>query len=124
MGKDVTIKQLGVSKAEFVKILKDCAKKDICSHFGISERTLDRLIGDYCLKKKNFGPKNLPDETVNSIRSLYSTGDYTQKELADRFHVSQSLVCKIVNNQIHRHAFGLTIRGEAVYRLGYRHGDS
>lgn len=70
-----------------------------------------------------YGPKRLTDEQVVEIRILYSTEEYTQKQLAEMFKVSQSLVCKIVNNLAHRQAPGLKVSGEAVVRLGYKYAN-
>ncbi|MEK6890865.1 MAG: hypothetical protein AABX03_01885 [Nanoarchaeota archaeon] len=38
-------------------------------------------------------------EQANEIRELYKTGDYTQKELGEKFEVSQSIISKIICNK-------------------------
>lgn len=69
------------------------------------------------------GPKNLTSDTIKEIRCLYSKGDYTQKKLADLFEISQSTVCKIINNEIHKQSSEIKISGEAKVKVGYQHGD-
>ena len=44
--------------------------------------------------------KKLYLEKVNEIRKLYATGNYTQKELAEKFNVSQTLISQIILNKI------------------------
>ncbi len=39
-------------------------------------------------------------EKVNEIRELYKTGNYLQKELAEKFKVDQPRISKILNNKI------------------------
>jgi DNA invertase Pin-like site-specific DNA recombinase len=65
--------------------------------------------------------KNLSEEIINEIRSLYSAGTHNQQQIADRFKLSQSTVCKIINNNIHRKA-AFKLSGQADTRMGYRHG--
>lgn len=66
--------------------------------------------------------KNLDEITIAMIRDLYSKGEYTQKELAMTFSLSQSTVCKIINQQIHKPS-GIKIFGEAIIKVGYNYGD-
>lgn len=117
------IKQLGITKSELAEVLKVCARKDICEHFKVSERTLDRIIYEYQLQRANYGPKNLDKQTVADIRNLYATGKHTQKEIAEKYNVSQSLVCKIVNMQVHKNPASLKVSGEAEVRLGLKYGN-
>ena len=69
-------------------------------------------------------PKFLSDETVHEIRRLYLETDCTQKALARSFGVSQSTICKIVNNYIHKSIANVVMGGAADVRVGYKHGDS
>lgn len=66
-------------------------------------------------------PKRVTKETIHKIRSLYAGGEWTQQKLAKRFKLSQSTICKIINNYIHRDDVVLT--GKAEVRIGYKHGD-
>lgn len=68
-----------------------------------------------------YGPKRLGIEEATKIRILYNTGLHTQKMIAEMFEVSQSLVCKIVNNQVHK--ADSKIGGQAVVRIGLKYGD-
>lgn len=68
-----------------------------------------------------YGPKRLSEVQVVEIRTLYASDRYTQKQLGELFKVSQSLICKIVNNLAHKQAHGLKVSGEAVVRLGYKY---
>jgi len=67
-------------------------------------------------------PKLVDHEAVQEIRFLYESGQCTQKQLADRFGLSQSTICKIVNNYIHK-ATNITMSGEAQVKVGYNHGN-
>jgi DNA-binding transcriptional regulator LsrR (DeoR family) len=67
-------------------------------------------------------PKQVDKQLVEQIRTTYSSGDVTQQELAKRFGLSQSTICKIINNYIHRYN-SLNFSGEAEVRVGYKHGN-
>lgn len=81
------------------------------------------MIHDFGLSRENYGPKNLSGETVSEIRSLYLAGSFKQSELAEKFNISQSLVSKIVNKQVHRSSFNLQVGGEAKVRIGLKYGN-
>ena len=68
-------------------------------------------------------PKGLSDKKVIRIRELYSTGEHTQQQLAVKFKVSQSTICKIVNNYIHRHVPNIEMGGGAKVKLVIEYGD-
>jgi DNA-binding transcriptional regulator LsrR (DeoR family) len=123
MPKPSKIKVLGISKDQLIEILKNCTRKDICEHFKISERTLDRIIKDNHLTKLNYGPKNLSMQTISDIRNLHQTGKYKQKDIASKFNISQSLVSKIVNNQVHKGPKCLKVSGQASVKVGYKYGN-
>lgn len=61
---------------------------------------------------------------VNQIRELYHACEHTQQKLANRFGLSQSTICKIVNNYIHKDNTDLTLSGEASVKVGYKHGNN
>lgn len=67
-------------------------------------------------------PKQVDKQLVQQIRNDYSVGDVTQQELAKRFGLSQSTICKIINNYIHRYS-SIKFSGEAEVRLGYKYGN-
>lgn len=66
-------------------------------------------------------PIGMKPEIVKWIRDLYAKGKYTQQQLANTFGVSQSTICKIINNDIHRRS-GLKLTGQADTKVGYKHG--
>ena len=68
-------------------------------------------------------PKQLNEETIKEIRRLYLDSSFTQHQLATSFGVSQSTICKIVNNYIHKNITNVVMGGEADVRIGYKHGD-
>lgn len=67
-------------------------------------------------------PKQIDKTIVNEIREIYLTGEITQKQIASRFNLSQSTVCKIINNNIHKYS-SIDICGEAEVKMGYRYGN-
>jgi response regulator of citrate/malate metabolism len=69
-------------------------------------------------------PKGLNNKTVARIRDNYNKGRFTQQELADKFKVSQSTICKIVNNYIHKSDDSDFIMGGAAkVKLVIEYGD-
>lgn len=68
-------------------------------------------------------PKQLDWVVVRRIRQQYASGEKTQTELADEFQISQSTVCKIVNNYIHKQSEYLEVCGSADVRLGLKYGN-
>lgn len=116
-------KLINITKDQLAQILQECARKDICEHFQISERTLDRLIKDHDLTKINYGPKKLCKQTISDIKNLHQLGQLTQKEIASKFNISQSMVSKIVNNQVHKNAKSIKISGSASVKIGYKYGN-
>lgn len=68
-------------------------------------------------------PKNIDKQIVEDIRDLYRLGEHTQQELSRIFNLSQSTICKIINNNIHKYNSNITFSGEARVRVGYRYGN-
>lgn len=68
-------------------------------------------------------PKYIGKDVVHQIRELYNADEYTQQQLASSFKLSQSTICKIVNNYIHKDNTDLTLSGEAYVKVGYKHGN-
>lgn len=71
------------------------------------------------------GPKHIPVKTIQQIRSLYESEQLTQQQLAAKFNLSQSTVCKIINNYIHKNIPALKISGNAdvKFKAHYHHGN-
>lgn len=67
-------------------------------------------------------PKQIGKKVADRIRNLYAAGNCTQKQLAIQFGLSQSTVCKIINNYIHRYT-NIVLSGEAEVRVGYKYGN-
>jgi DNA-binding transcriptional regulator LsrR (DeoR family) len=67
-------------------------------------------------------PKHVDKTLVQTIREIYSNGEKTQHELAEQFGLSQSTICKIINNNIHRYS-NITVSGRAEVRVGYKYGN-
>lgn len=109
-------------KSELSNLLKIHTAEEICDSLSISRRTLSRRLKRFGLVRVNYGPKKLSEEIISRIRQLYGADKMTQKELAKKFHVSQSLICKIVNNEVHKNV-GLIFCGNAEIKVGYRHGN-
>lgn len=55
------------------------------------------------VKGEDHYKSKLKNKDVFEIRSLYDTGLYFQRELADKYDVTQILISKIVTKQIWRH---------------------
>lgn len=65
--------------------IQDCLAKD---RFVVGSR-----------QNEDNGHCRITDVQVNEIRSMYKTGDYTQKELAAMFSIGQTHVSRIVRNE-------------------------
>lgn len=68
-----------------------------------------------------FAPKRLNKEQVEEIRFIYSMNFYTQKQIAEKFKISQPLVSKIINDKVHVPNFKFC--GNAEIKLGYKYGN-
>jgi DNA-binding transcriptional regulator LsrR (DeoR family) len=68
-------------------------------------------------------PKQLHPNVVRKIRQVYALGEETQAEIAERFQISQSTVCKIINNCIHKQLDHLEICGSAEVKVGLKYGN-
>lgn len=53
--------------------------------------------------KKSRKAQKLTNEDVLDIRELYTTGDWTQQELADLFDVHNTAISQIIGRKIWRH---------------------
>jgi hypothetical protein len=63
----------------------------------------DRRIGPkgvhYNIGESNGMQSKMTVKSVRELRALYTSGHYTQKELAERFNISDTLVCHIINRK-------------------------
>lgn len=67
-------------------------------------------------------PKLVKKETIKRIRDIYSKGQLTQKELSKKFDLSQSTICKIINEKIHKRT-DIRFSGSAEVKIGYKYGN-
>jgi hypothetical protein len=54
-------------------------------------------------KGQKNGNSKLTQQQVLEIRELYSSGNYSQKELSKKFNVSQNLIGLIINRKLWKH---------------------
>lgn len=75
--------------------------------------------------RRKCGPKKLDTKTIQDIRLLYENGQFTQQQIAIQFNLSQSTVCKIINNCIHKNVSVINMGGDALVKLksGYKYGN-
>ena len=69
-------------------------------------------------------PKFINKDIVDEIREKYFSEKYTQKQLADKFNLSQSTICKIINNYIHKKNIDIFLNGKASIKIGYKYGNN
>lgn len=122
MHQEFMILKLGITKSELCKLLGSRTRREISDSFGVSERTLDRIIRDNHLGRPNYGRKMLSGEVVEEIRKAYWHSDCTQQDLSKKFKISQSLVSKIINNKSHKVSH-LKISGEASAHMRIKNGN-
>ncbi|MEX3653908.1 hypothetical protein ABFW14_30525 [Mycolicibacterium fortuitum] len=87
----------------------DCDGKHIAEgmcHYGDAPHKAKGLCkGCYGKANRVYSERKLPHfhalmpDDVREIRQLYATGDFSQKELAQRFGVSGKSVCHIVHRK-------------------------
>lgn len=68
-----------------------------------------------------YAPKRLTSEDAHNIRKMYNSGLITQREIADTFKISQSLVSKIVLDKVHKN--NNKISGTATVKIGFKYGN-
>jgi len=91
--------------------------------FNVTEQTVRRWLKHYGLyhPRRNFGPKHIPKKLVNEIRMLAETDKYTQKELGERFGLSQAMIGRIINNDAHHHDLHFGVRSQAKVEQVHHH---
>lgn len=106
-----------LSKGEFSKMLQRHSREGMCRLYRISNRTLSRAIQYYGMNRENYGRKHLTPEIVEQIRSQPHR---TQQSIAEEYGVSQSLICKIINNHLHKPRASFSFGGSAAVRSQWR----
>ena len=82
--------------------------------YGKTDRTIRRWMVEYGLTHfDGKGAGKLSFALAKRMRALYASDQYTQSELAEMFEVTQSMVCRIVNNEAYRS--DVTFGGSATY---------
>lgn len=107
-----------MDKKELKELLGYMTKDQILEEYNISQSTLSRLLKKHGLTKKGYGARKLNFSIAQEIRKI--SKDYTQKELADLFEVSQPTIHKIINNLAYK-ASGPKVTGEANVKVGYNY---
>lgn len=78
--------------------------KEAAKFFNVSERTIRRWkekLGIYEPEEK-YRPGKVGKEVAAEIRRMERSDEYTQKELAEIFNISQPMIGKIINNVAYR----------------------
>lgn len=95
-------------------------QEDLGKMFGVSASTIGNYSKGVKPEKRVYNqyPK-ITDEEADEIRRLYTTGDFTLRELSDRYGISQSAVYLTVrNSDSPRHwRFGSAEKREKAERL-------
>jgi transposase len=103
------------TKEELLHYLNIMNRKEISDIFQVSESTVSRWLKAHQLCRQGWGAGKMTYGTAQEIRKFYTSKQYTQKELAKKYKVSQSTISKIINNQSHKSE--KLISGEAVVKL-------
>jgi DNA invertase Pin-like site-specific DNA recombinase len=111
-----------LNKKKLKLLLESNDRNEICKDYGISTRTLSRIIKEKGLTKKGYGPKKISLEKIHEVRKLYSEGKHTQEELANIYGISQSFVSKIVNKISRKIYHDISLTSNSKIRVGYKHG--
>ena len=93
---------------------------EISNKFDVTERTARRWLEKHELYKPkvNFRPNKLNLQKANEIRNLYKLG-WTQQKLAERFNVTQAMICRIINNIAYHQQLRFAGNANAMVRLRY-----
>ncbi len=80
-----------------LNVLHSCDNRSCCNpkHLWVGTNFDNNMDRD----KKGRQYSKITKENVIEIRSLYSSGKFTQQEIADRFGVTDALISLIVNNK-------------------------
>lgn len=78
--------------------------KEAAEYFEVSERTIRRWkkILEIYVPNSKYNPGKVGKEIATQIRNLDRSDNYTQKELAEIFDISQPMIGKIINNVAYR----------------------
>ena len=99
-------RKLSDDKIKEIHILFDTnnyTQTELSKKFNISLTQIHRIVtGKSWGDKKHdeiITKKNMTIEDARNIRTMYSSGEYTQKELAKKFNCSITHICKIINGK-------------------------
>ena len=73
------------------------------NRFAAGDKNGSRTRPESLKRGENNPNAKLSKEKVIQIRTEYSTGNTTQYKLADKFDVSQKVICGIVNRKMWKH---------------------
>jgi transposase len=104
------------NKEQLSETLRKQGRQGAALLYGKSPRTIRRWMQEYDLTRfDGKGAGKLDYAAAKRIRALYADEKCTQKELADMFDISQSMVCRIVNNQAY--SSDVTFGGSAICHI-------
>jgi transposase len=90
---------------------------ELAAAYGVHIRTIQRWKPS---KRSGWHRNKLNLEKAKEIRALYATRNYSQKQLAARYGVCQTVVSRVVRNVVYQDwRFGLT--GSSDFEVGYVH---
>jgi predicted DNA-binding protein (UPF0251 family) len=117
--------------------MSDHTQKEAATYFGVSVRTVARRLESLGLRHhdiksdpvaltsdqeeiaRGWGGKRLGRTKALEIRNLDNTTDYTQRELALMYGVSEGTIWRVVNNVVYKkHGFGFG--GSATATVTFR----
>jgi len=95
--------------------LLELGLKEAAEYFKVSERTIRRWKErlEIYIPEEKYRPGKVGKEVATQIRNMDRSDNYTQKELAEIFHISQPMIGKIINNV----AYKTGISGTAEVRI-------
>ena len=89
--------------------------------FNVTEQTIRRWLKHYHLyhPRTNYGPKHVHKSTINEIRKIAKTDKYTQKELGQKYGLSQAMIGRIINEIAHHTDLCLGVNSDL--QIGYNY---
>jgi len=89
-------------------VLHSCDNPSCCNpkHLRLGtnyDNVQDRQNKDRQAKGIGHGRHKLSECDITEIKKLYATGNYTQQEISEIFHISRSHTCNILNNKFWKH---------------------
>lgn len=102
MNKYKTQKLYDMSKDEFKALLADLGRDGIIREHAISLRTLCRVLKHHDLQNKTYRKKGLTDDDKKEMRRLHLEERLTQREVGERFDISQGMVSRSIKEIEHK----------------------